>query len=391
MNSPIERLDLWLRGEFVRINTQLEEAYFAEQVDVISTRPDLDALKSQLVRQGGALMDLLGTMRLPADHRAQYRILGMVGHYLAACQRHEAGLSEIVGGRQSAWDISTRIGTALGVAPRFVFAHQSLFNEAIGGRFHTFTSLPDEEIFIRFNALAVLGYRRAANALRDVADMGVSNPVASYLFDDANLALGDVLRFNQALSKQLNVDRFFFNIRPYFKTYQVNGQEHRGANAGDFAAINEIDVILGLGRMDDEFYRSVVREKERHAPPDDQPFLQALRSRRSLLDLFVSELDSIGITPGWKANAARYLDVCKAHASAYAIHHQRLVKAFLEKPAKDLPSAHAAGVTSSGPPLDQVIGMLQRLLDLRTARSRPGVESAAPSMARLQSALTGSV
>ena len=387
MNPSLAQLDDWLRGDFVNINTLLEEAYFVERIDVISGRADLDVLKSKLVRDGGALIKGVAGEPLPADAHAQYAVLGMVGHYLAACRRHEAPLLEFESGRQSAWDLSTQIGLTLGVAPRLVFAHQSLFNAAISGRFHTFTSLPDEELFIRLNALAVLAYRRAANALRGIADTGVSNPIASYLFDDAAAALGDVLRFNQELGRQLNVDRFFFNIRPYFKSYNVNDREHRGANAGDFAAINEIDVILGLCRMDDGFYRSVVDEKQQHVPPDDQPLLRALASRRSLLQLFIGELDAVGASPAWKANAARFLAVCTAHAAAYAFHHQRLVKGFLEAPARHQPVAHAAGLTSSGPPLDQVIEMLHRLLDLRSARNRPGLATAAPSIERIQKAL----
>ena len=383
VTDPLAQFDLWLRGEFVRINTQLEEIYFRERVDVIAGRAEVDALKAQLLREGGDAIAPLAAMPLPGDRHLLYRLLGMVGHYLAACQRHEAPLTDAEGARQAAWDISTRIGDALGVAPRFVFAHQSLFNAAIGGHTHTFTSLPDEEIFIRFNALAVLGYRRAATALRDVAGMGVSNPVAAYLLDDARAALGDVLRFNQELSRQLDVDRFFFNIRPYFKTYAVNDRSYRGANAGDFAAINEIDVILGLCRMDDPFYRSIVEEKRGHIPPDDQPLLDALEHRAPLIDLFAGELDSSGASSSWKANATRFLAVCRAHAAAYAIHHQRLVKPFLEQPAKDVPVAHGSGVTSSGPPLDEVIEMLQRLLDLRTARDRPGIQSAAASLARI--------
>ena len=383
MSDPIDRLDAWLRGEFVGINTELEEAYIAERVDVIAARPDLDVLKMQLLREGGERVEQVARAPLPDHAHAQYRILGMVGHYLAACQRHEAPLSDRDGGRQSAWDVSTRIGASLGVTPRFVFAHQSLFNDSRAGRFHTFTSLPDEEIFIRFNALAVLAYRRAAHALRDIAGMGVSNRVATYLFDDATAALGDVLRFNQELGRQLNVERFFFNIRPYFKTYRVNDRELRGANAGDFAAINEIDVILGLCRMDDPFYQAIVNEKRLHVPPEDLPLMELLPARRSLLAMFVAELDSGGATPEWQANATRFLDACKAHAAAAAVHHQRLVKGFLEKPAKDIPSSHAAGVTSSGPPLDEVIAMLQRLLDLRMARSG----AAAASIARLRAAL----
>lgn len=385
MTDPIDQLDGWLRGEFIRINTELEEAYFAERVDVISGRPGLDSIKLALLRQGGALMERLASMpALPEDSRACYRLLGMVGHYLGACQRHEAGLSDTEGGRQAAWGISLRIGSSLGVVPRYVFAHQALFNDAIAGRYRTFTSLADEEVFIRFNALGVLAYRRAANALRGIAEMGISNPVAAYLFDDAEAALRDVLRFNQELSKQLNVDRFYFNIRPYFKSYRVGHVDYRGANAGDFAAINEIDVILGLCRTDDFFYQSIVHEKYGHVPPDDQQALRTLDRRTSLLQSFCRELDSHGATPEWRANTARFLDVCKTHGSAYAYHHQRLVKPYLETPAKAAGTAHTSGVTSSAPPLDEVIAMLQRLLDLRTARNRPGIGSAAESIARLQ-------
>ena len=255
--DSIDQLDGWLRGDFVRINTALEEKYFAERIDVIGGRPDVDELKKQLLRQGGPLMErLAGMPDLPADPHACYRLLGLVGHYLAACQRHEAfasaqgygGTSPVdrEGGRQAAWAVSTRIGNTLGVVPRLVFAHQSLFNDAIAGRYRTFTSLPDEDVFIRFNALGVLAYYRAAEALRGIANIGVSSVVAAYLFDEAEAALADVLRFNQDLAKQLNIERFFFNIRPYFKTYRVGDADYRGANAGDFSAINEIDVTLGL-------------------------------------------------------------------------------------------------------------------------------------------------
>ena len=379
--DAIDQLDAWLRGDFVRINTALEEAYFAGRIDVICGRPDVDELKTQLLRLGGPLMERLAEMPgIPADPHASYRLLGLVGHYLAACQRHEAALTDEVGGRQAAWAVSTRIGDALGVVPRFVFAHQSLFNEAIAGRYRTFTSLPDEDIFIRFNALGVLAYYRAAEALRGIANIGVSSVVAAYLFDEADAALADVLRFNQDLAKQLNVERFFFNIRPYFKTYRVGDVDYRGANAGDFSAINEIDVTLGLCSMDDPFYRAIVREKARHVPPDDQRILESLERRPSLLAAFSGELDSHGATPEWQANAARFLSVCKAHGAAYAFHHQRLVKAYVEAPSKTAHSAHTAGVTSSGPPLDEVMGMLQRLLDLRIARDHR-------DMARLQHAI----
>jgi len=367
--DPIERLDRWLRGDFVRINTALEEIYFAERIDVIGGRADVDALKRELLQQGGPLMQALAAMAsLPDQPHARYRLLGLVGHYLAACQRHEAVLSDHEGGREAAWAVSTRIGSALGVVPRFVFAHQSLFNDAIGGRYRTFTSLPDEELFIRFNALGVFAYYRAAEALRGIPNIGVSSLVASYLFDEAEAALRDVLRFNQELGRQLDVERFFFNIRPYFKTYRVGDTDHRGANAGDFSAINEIDVTLGLCGMDDPFYRSIVREKFMHVPPDDQQVLKSLEHRASLAQLFRSEFASHGASPEWQTNAEKFLAVCKAHGAAYAYHHQRLVKGYVEAPSKTATSAHTAGVTSSGPPLVEVMAMLGRLTQMRNAR-----------------------
>jgi len=367
--DPIEQLDRWLRGDFVRVNTALEEIYFAERVDVICGRADVDALKHELLQQGGPLMARLAAMpALPDRHDASYRLLGLVGHYLAACRRHEAPLTDQEGERQAAWDVSARIGTALGVVPRFVFAHQSLFNEAIAGRYRTFTSLPDEEIFIRFNALGVLAYYRAAEALRPIANLGVSSRVAGYLFDQAEAALRDVLRFNQDLGRQLDVDRFFFNIRPYFKSYLVHDVEYRGANAGDFSAINEIDVTLGLCGMDDPFYRAIVREKSAHVPPADQQVLGSLDRIPSLAKMFRADRDTHGATPEWRANADRFLAVCKAHGAAYAFHHQRLVKGYVEAPSKTATSAHSAGVTSSGPPLVDVMAMLARLAQMRTAR-----------------------
>jgi len=111
VTDPIDALDEWLRRDIVRINTELEEGYFAERVDVLSGRPHLETLRLALLQQGGALMERLACMpALPEDARARYRLLGLIGHYLAACQRHEARLSDTKGGRQAAWRLSQRIG-----------------------------------------------------------------------------------------------------------------------------------------------------------------------------------------------------------------------------------------------------------------------------------------
>ena len=70
--------------------------------------------------------------------------------------------------------------------------------------------------------------------------------------------------------------------------------DYRGANAGDFSAINEIDVTLGLCSMEDPFYRAIVREKYRYVPPDDRQVLDSLDRLPSLAELFRAEFDVAG-------------------------------------------------------------------------------------------------
>ena len=49
------------------------------------------------------MLRLAAMPSLPDDPHASYRLLGLVGHYLAACHRHEAPLSDAIGARQAAW------------------------------------------------------------------------------------------------------------------------------------------------------------------------------------------------------------------------------------------------------------------------------------------------
>ena len=46
-------------------------------------------------------------------------------------------------------------------------------------------------------------------------------------------ALEGVIQSNDHLFARLDVERFFFSVRPYYKPYRVGRQEWRGANAGD--------------------------------------------------------------------------------------------------------------------------------------------------------------
>lgn len=386
VKPAVESFDRWLRTDFRALNTQLEEAYYAARREILGDRPELEQLRKSLLLDGGALtkgIDDDGT--LPPDPQQRYELLGMVGYYLGACRRHEIDRSEDASADvlTSAWSIANRLGSSLGVAPRYVFAHQALYNLSVRDSYRTFTSLPDERAFIDNNGLAVLAYQRAANALRRIPPMGVSNPMAGYLLDDARAALDDVLGFNRTLSKTVEVDRFFFNIRPYFKPYRVGGVEYRGANAGDFAAVNEIDLALGLCQARDPFYQTLLAEKYAYVPPEEQTLLRAAVDSDSLLETFLRESATNGVTPHLRRNAQLFLAVCRAHGAAYAFHHQKLVKPFLERPAQTAPRERLDGITASGPPLETVIGTLERLRDLRSAHDRPGRPSARESLERL--------
>lgn len=336
----------WLDTDFADLNTGLEEAYFAARAEIVYEVAELDQRRHALRDDGAALIGRLG------DAEVSYELLGAVGLYLAACRRHEVDVPE------HAQAVAGRLGLALGVAPRMVFAHMSTHNPAG----HTFTRLPDEETFTRYNALGVLSYQRAASALRRAAGTSPDGPLTAHLLDDARAALDDVLRFNTVLAAELDRDRFFYNVRPYFKPHVVCGTEYRGANAGDYSAVNEIDLALGLCDLSDPFYQRILAEKYPYVPPEDQPRLRTPPA-------------TLRIAPG-SPNAERFLAVCRAHGAAYTFHHHRLVKPFLAEPAADAPPDRLARLTASGPPLDVVLATLSRLVDLRAGRDRPGTAHA---------------
>ncbi|MGB3442686.1 MAG: monodechloroaminopyrrolnitrin synthase PrnB family protein [Actinophytocola sp.] len=335
--SAVTDFTRWLSTDFLDANTGLEEAYFALGAE-IANNDDLDQRKRVLRADGAALVTRIDGM--PGD---PYDLLGAVGLYLAACRRHEVNVPE------AAQAVAGRLGLALGVAPRFVFAHLSTHNPAA----RTFTHLPDEHTFITCNGLAVLAYQRAAAALRRIPS--VTKSLVAALYDEAHTALAAVLAANQALARTLDPDRFFRNIRPYFKPHPVCGTEYRGANAGDFAAVNEIDLALGLCEVTDPFYQRILAEKYPYLPPEDQPRLRTPPSNlRSLVERDPDHVE-------------KYHAVRRAHGAAYAFHHHRLVMPFLARPAESAPQD---GLTASGPPLEVVLATLSRLVDLRTARDR---------------------
>ena len=383
--SPIDDLERWIRGEFTELNTELEELYFAEKAIVLQDRADVDALGRVLVRDGGALIGKVAEQRvLPQDPDVRYELLGMVGFYLGACRRHEVEPDQA-----QVAPLAQALSASLGVAPRFSSAHQHIHNRAVGGAFYSFTTLDSERVFLTYNGLSVMAYRRAAHALLGVPALGVSNPLATYHLADAVAALQDVLRYSRALAAELDPDRFFYNIRPYFKSYRVGSREFRGANAGDFAAINAIDVLLGLCSPHDPFYQWVTADKYPYVAPEDQKLLRGLVTTESLLTTIVRELEAGTTSAPLRENAELLLAACRQHGAATVFHHNKLVVPFLQEPAAFAPQERQSDMTASGPPLEAVIETLARLRDLRAARERPGLVTARPALERVRALLGG--
>jgi hypothetical protein len=271
------------------------------------------------------------------------------------------------------------------MAPRFSTAHLATHNRAIAGLRKSFTSLPDEFLFIDENTRGILSLQRAADALTSVVHLGVSSPVADVMFDAAKSALRDVIRFNDRLIELLDVSRFFYSVRPYYKPYRVGRQEYRGANAGDFSGINEIDLLLGLCRANDPYYSQLLVDKMLFMLPSDQARLRDCMTRRSLLDELLALREKHSATDWFQKNGRAYLEVCELFGKSAAQHHDGLVKRFIEGPAAALNEDYLEGITASGPPLPVLLRSLELLRDLRIAADRRDINTRHNDIASLRS------
>jgi hypothetical protein len=247
--------------------------------------------------------------------------------------------------------------------------------------------LPDEKLFNDYNTFSILCYQRAADALARIPALGISNPASHILLSDTRNALDEVLRYNEHLFDTLNPDRFFYCVRPYFKTYRVGRQEYRGANAGDFSGINEIDLLLGLCRGNDPYYSQMLVDKMLYMVPDDQERLRKCLTYTPLMDEFCDAARTSADKAWFVKNAGIFLDVCAAHGRAAAQHHDRLVNTFIVKMTADMEQRHMAQITASGPPLPVLIRALEKLRDLRLAASVADFETAFEKLSLLKKAL----
>lgn len=387
MSSASTAFDGWIRGGFVEMNTALEELYFAraDRADVAGVG---DAIKARLRDEGHVHVVALWQEGNTGDgFDSAFDVLGNVGLYLAALRRHELTnpAREDRSPFREASSLALQAGASIGMAPRFATAHLATRNRAVRGVRKSFTNLPDEFLFIDENARAILCVQRAADALFRILPLGVTNPVADVQFAAAAAALRDVVAINARLFAGLDVERFFFSVRPYYKPYRVGRQEYRGANAGDFSGINELDLLLGLCRANDPTYAQLIADKLLFMPPDDQARLRECMRHRSLLDTLLDASAAGG--DDWRAPAAAYLEVVELFGRTATQHHDELVARFIVQPAERLDDQHLAQVTASGPPLDVLMTALATLRDLRTGAARTDIGSRHDDLARLRARL----
>jgi hypothetical protein len=379
----------WIRGPFVEMNTALESLYFdrADPADVSGVGDDI---KAALCHEGRVhVIALLNEGNTGDGFDSAFGVLGNVGMYLAALRRHEMTnpAREERSPFPEASSLALNVGASLGMAPRFSTSHLATHNKSLLGVRKSFTSLRDEFLFIDENTRSILLMQTAAEALTRVIHLGVSSPVADVQFDTALRALESVLRHSQRMITDLDPARFFYCVRPYYKPYRVGRQEYRGANAGDFSGINELDLLLGLCRANDPYYAQLLVDKMLFMVPGDQARLRECMTYRSLLDELLLLVDSHAEAVWFQKNTHAFLRLVDAFGRYARLHHDELVRRFIEEPALEMNSQHQAGLTASGPPLPVLLRSLETLRDQRCANERGGIGTRHADIARLRAAV----
>lgn len=378
MSTPLAmEFDTWIRSQFRDINTELEHLYFAqsrkEQVQGIG-----ETLKQTLAQQGlDYIQRLTQEGNTDEGFESGFDLLGNVGFFLAACRRHEIKEVTVQGSPQDPFQMASalamQLGASLGVVPRFASAHLETHNRAKAGVYKSFTHLEDEKCFIEYNTRGVFAFIRASEALLHTLPLGISHPVTYDLLNNAQSALQDVVTNNKALFTELHAERFFYSVRPYYKPYQVGRHEYRGANAGDFAGINVIDLLLGLCRGDDPYYSQLLVDKFLFMRPEEQLTLRDCMRQQSLLDSFLAVPEEQQQSHWYQRNLEAFLQVCTAHGDTARQHHEQLIKRFIEIPAHNNDIEDKQDLTASGPPLPVLLRALKKLHDLRTATEREDI------------------
>ena len=375
MTPNSQTFDHWIRNRFVELNTELEILYLnqTERTNVNSIGNDL---KCSLEDEGREIIKtLLSEGNTDEGFDNAFDLLGNVGLYMAACRRHEITdpSKQRTSPLKEASGLAMNIGASIGVTPRFATAHLSTHNKAVDGVYKSFTSLPAEKIFLDYNTKSILAYKRAADALLKLHPLGISHPMCLELLVVVKEALEEVIKSNAALYEKLNVDDFFYCVRPYYKPYHVGFQVYRGANAGDFAGINVIDILLGLCFANEPAYSQMLVDKFLYMVPEDQSILRDCMRRTSIMEDF---LDSEVSSKNWyKNNLTLFLEICQLHGDAATQHHNQLVEKYIAGPSSALKGSQLDNITASGPPLEVLLDSLEKLRDRRAAANRDDIRT----------------
>ncbi|MGA4604739.1 MULTISPECIES: PrnB family protein [Pseudoalteromonas] len=387
--SPLAvQFDAWIRGPFVDLNDKLEHLYWQQQ-DKANVEGVGETLKAQLLEEGNQLIQaLLEEGNTDEGFEQAFDLLGNVGLFMAACRRHEITepSREKVSPLTQASALAMHIGASLGVTPRFATAHLTTHNRAINGVYKRFTSHPAERLFIDYNTQAILAYKRASESLMKVHHLGISHPMSLVLLKQVKQALLEVIESNRELFKELDTEAFFYVVRPYYKPYRVGKEVYRGANAGDFAGINVIDMMLGLCPANDISYGQMLVEKFLYMMPEDQATLRECMRTPNLMDAFLSALK--GPKSDWFGPACSlFIQVCKLHGDTAIQHHNQLVEKYIAKPSQAMQQQHLSKVTASGPPIEVLLKELADLRDRRAAAERADIFTRHHDLKRLRQAI----
>lgn len=374
LTPKTQAFDSWIRSDFVQLNDELEALYF-DQEDKSNVEGVGSNIKQLLEREGRSLIhELLAEGNTDQGFDSAFDLLGNVGLYMAACRRHEITepSRETTSPLVEASALAMHIGASIGVTPRFATAHLTTHNSAKNGIYKRFTSLPDEKLFVDYNTRGILAYKRAADALLKIQPLGISHPIFHDLMVTCQIALQEVIDSNAVLFERLDATRFFYCVRPYYKPYRVGSQVLRGANAGDFAGINVIDLQLGLCVANDPNYSQMLVDKFLYMMPEDQIILRDCMRRESIMNNFLNAKQYV--EQDWYQNNLReFLTACALHGETAYQHHEQLVNKYITQPSSHLAQSHLEKVTASGPPLEALLSGLEKLKDKRMANQRSDI------------------
>lgn len=380
--------DQWIRTRFVELNSALEQLYHQQE-----DRANVEGvgLKEKLALQHegeNCISELVAEGNTDEGFDSAFDLLGNVGLFMAACRRHEITnpARESKSPLVTASGLAMQIGASIGVTPRFATAHLTTHNKSVNGVYKRFTDLSCEKIFVDYNTKGILAYKRAADALLKILPLGISHPITADLLVLAEQALHDVNISNQSLFNKLNAENFFYQVRPYYKPYYVGAHIYRGANAGDFAGINVIDMLLGLCFANEPYYAQILVDKFLYMMPEDQAILRDCMRRPSLMDSFLAS-SACDKATWYQKNLTLFLKVCDAHGETAKQHHDLLVQKYITRPAKSMAQKHLGAITASGPPLDELIDGLKKLTDHRAAVEREDVHTRYHDIIKLNATL----